>query len=170
MRHWASDPCRAQWCQAHAIRRPSCRYHETGDDDTHEQFVLGEVPHENAAPLCEYHVSKCRYCPMAVCGVHNDADYCFLVDVRVRECGNCSRACCTLHSVQCAYDCAYDCIKCGGLDSDDEGSDWRREYVDDYLCKHHRMMDHVEAGVPLPDSPDGEPMTEATKRRLRRNK
>lgn len=157
--------CTTVWCHNHALRRPSCCYLE---DDDKEALENDETMHLNGVPLCEEHVKTCSFCRFAICAEHEEV---LSVTIGPREliveCRNCSKSCCYSHWVECSY-CDPECVTCAGLDSDDEGDRWREIYEYDYLCKHHRYMQHVEACVTPPDSPEGEPMTKKTRKRMRK--
>ncbi len=73
---------------------------------------------------------------------------------------------CDLHAVMCEECGATECVVCAGLDPTETDRDWSTIYEGNYLCKTHRKTQHDEAGIPRPDSPVGEPMTLATKKRL----
>ena len=160
-----NENCGVYWCTPHAIRRPTCCYPDDGS--TEVNFETGEAPHEHAAPLCHNHIRCCNYCRFAVCSEHADLEIGRDVDFGIVECKNCGFDCCSLHWVWCE-ECDQECVVCAGLSSDDEGSEWSKIYEGNYQCKTHRYIAHKEVDLTPPDSPAGEPMTRATKSRLRK--
>lgn len=156
--------CNVHFCSHHAMRRPTCRYPAEGGADSFTESDA--LRHGAGAPLCDDHVLACEFCCMALCPHHNSDDY-LRREPKIYECRNCEAVCCSAHYEMCEQcDGQVECKPCAGLRLED---DWHDVYRYDYSCKHHRFMEHIEACVSPPDSPDGEPMTMETRRRLARN-
>lgn len=155
--------CDNTFCLVCAARSLTCRYpqhHSTVDSSD-------EIQHADGVPLCYMHASGCEFCRFAVCCEHMKPDYSVsTASFEVFDCSNCGNQLCDLHAVMCEECGETECVVCAGLLPSETDRDWVDVYEGNYLCKTHRKTQHDEADVPRPDSPVGQPMTLATKKRL----
>jgi hypothetical protein len=153
-------PCDVVFCDAHILRQPICCYPSGCDDDS------DTAEHGPGVAMCYKHIDECAYCRLAACKVHQEREL-GRESLKLHQCAQCYRSFCEQHALYCAEGCDPECLVCGGLKATDVTVDWSDVYGSDYLCKSHRAYRYSEAMVDpkdRPDSPEGQPMSRASRR------